>query len=71
MPCVEDVNFSARHVAAIGFGLGRIEREVVLTPDHQQPRLFLVPILGTRMVLKGSLRALGATLSRETLAYDS
>src|SRR5713101_4585624 len=39
--CVENVNLSVRHIPAIGFGLRELEREVVLPPDHQQPRMFL------------------------------
>src|SRR6266478_2164800 len=52
VPCVENVNLSVRHIAAIGLGLREFEREVVLPPDHQQPRLFLShPRLPLRVVI--------------------
>src|SRR6202162_4085915 len=41
MTGVENVNLSVRHVPAIGFRLQEVEREVILTPDHQQGRLLL------------------------------
>src|SRR5882762_6958120 len=37
--CVENVNLSVRYVPAIGFRLRNVERRVILTPNHQQPRL--------------------------------
>src|SRR5437762_11666271 len=33
------MNFSARNLRAVAFRLSKIEREVVLTPNHQQARL--------------------------------
>src|SRR5216683_3964147 len=36
---VENVNLSVRYVPAIGFRLRNVERRVILTPNHQQPRL--------------------------------
>src|ERR1700722_3220815 len=41
MAGVENVNFCLRNVLAVAFWFAGIEREIVLTPDHQQPRLFL------------------------------
>src|ERR1700674_4428142 len=41
MTGVENVNFSLRHIPAISFRLREFEREVILTPDHQQARLLL------------------------------
>src|ERR1700751_1890338 len=41
MPSIDDVHFGLRHVAAIGFRLRGVEREFILTPDHQQARLLL------------------------------
>src|SRR6266446_9128021 len=37
--CVENVNLSVRYIPAIGLGLREFEREVILAPNHQQPRL--------------------------------
>src|SRR6266481_9297274 len=37
--CVENVNLSVRYIAAIGLRLREFEREVILAPNHQQPRL--------------------------------
>src|SRR6267378_8582876 len=37
--CVENVNLSVRYIPAIGLRLREFEREVILTPNHQQPRL--------------------------------
>src|SRR6266850_1503196 len=39
MPCVEDVDLGLRHVAAIGLGFGRLERQVVLAPEDEKPGL--------------------------------
>src|SRR5438034_4383668 len=39
MTGVEDMNLSVQDVLAVPFGLNKIEREVVLTPNHQQARL--------------------------------
>ena len=39
MSCVENVNLSVRYIPAIGFRFRKVEREIVLTPNHQQPRL--------------------------------
>src|SRR6266481_2409296 len=36
---VENVNLSVRYVPAIGFRLRKVECGVILTPNHQQPRL--------------------------------
>src|SRR5882762_892186 len=36
---VDNVNLSVRYVPAIGFRLRNVERRVILTPNHQQPRL--------------------------------
>ena len=41
MTGVENVNFSVRNVLAVAFRLAGIEREVILTPDHEQARLLL------------------------------
>src|SRR5690348_4997638 len=41
MASVEYVDLRVRHVAPIRLGLRQLEREVVLAPDHQQPRLAL------------------------------
>src|SRR5207249_7538609 len=41
MTGIENVNFSIRHVLAVALWLSQIKREVILTPDHQQARLFL------------------------------
>src|SRR2546421_7866405 len=41
MAGVENMNFGVRNVLAITVRLAGIEREIVLTPDHQQARLFL------------------------------
>src|SRR5206468_6565702 len=41
MTGVENVNLGVRHILAVAFWLARIEREIVITPDHQQARLFL------------------------------
>src|SRR5579864_3251812 len=41
MTGVENANVSARHIPAIGFRLRAVEREIILTPDHQQARLLL------------------------------
>src|SRR6266404_1040897 len=38
---VENVHFGFRSVLAIAFGFTEIEGQIVLTPDHQEPRLFL------------------------------
>src|SRR6266446_6264682 len=37
--CVENVNLSVRYIPAIGLRLREFEREVILTPNHQQSRL--------------------------------
>src|ERR1700675_2464753 len=37
--CVENVNLSVRYIPAIGFRLREFKREVILAPNHQQPRL--------------------------------
>ena len=39
MSCVENVNLSVRYIPAIGLRLREFEREVILAPNHQQPRL--------------------------------
>src|SRR6266478_5494066 len=39
VPCVENVNLSVRYIPAIGLRLREFEREVILTPNHQQSRL--------------------------------
>src|SRR2546423_14982561 len=41
MTGIEDVDFGLRHILSISFRLAEIEREIVLTPDYQQTRLFL------------------------------
>src|ERR1700688_898193 len=41
MAGVENMNFSVRNVLAVAFRFAGFEREVVLTPDDQQARLFL------------------------------
>src|SRR5580692_11058043 len=41
MAAIDDVNFGGGDVAAIGFGLGRIEGQFVLAPDNEEARLFL------------------------------
>ena len=41
MTGVENVDFRIRHVLAVAFRLSRIEREIVLAPNHQQARLLL------------------------------
>jgi len=38
---LENVNLSVRHVLAIAFRFTEIEGEIVLTPDHHEPRLLL------------------------------
>src|SRR6202051_600266 len=38
---VQNVNLSVRYISAIGLRLREFEREVILAPNHQQPRLFL------------------------------
>ena len=35
----ENMNLSVRHILAVSFRFAEIEREVILTPDHPQPRL--------------------------------
>src|SRR5207253_652375 len=42
MTGVEHVNLSVRYVPAIGLRLREVEREVILPPDHQQPRLLVI-----------------------------
>src|SRR5579872_2708583 len=41
MPAIDDVYFRLWHVTAVGLRLGGVEREFVLTPDHQKSGLFL------------------------------
>src|SRR3954463_2897885 len=41
MACVKDVHVGIRYVASIGLRLGRLERQVVFAPDHQEARLLL------------------------------
>jgi len=36
---VENVNLSIRNIPAIGFRFREVERRIILTPDHEQPRL--------------------------------
>src|SRR5260370_42502961 len=40
--CVENVNLSVRYIAAIGLRLRQVEREVILAPNHQHPRLLVI-----------------------------
>ncbi len=52
MTGVENVNFSVRNVPAIGFWFRKVERKVILAPDHQQARLLLAqPCLPLRVGL--------------------
>src|SRR5438270_7345021 len=39
MTGIENVNFGLRYVFAVAFRFPKVEGEVILTPDHQQPRL--------------------------------
>src|SRR5579864_5255186 len=39
MASINDVDFSLRHVAAIGLRFRGVERELILAPDNQQTRL--------------------------------
>src|SRR5258706_9222262 len=49
---VENVDFGVRHVAAIGFGFRKLEGQVVLPPEDEQPRLLLAhPRLPLRIVV--------------------
>ena len=41
MARVEDVDFGLGHVAAIGLGLRKLERQVVFAPEDEKPRLLL------------------------------
>src|SRR3984893_1072871 len=41
MARIEDVDLGLRYVLAVAFRLPKVEREIVLTPNHQQPRLLL------------------------------
>src|ERR1700693_5947266 len=41
MARIEDMDFGLRYVLAIAFRLPKVEREIILTPDHQQARLLL------------------------------
>src|SRR4029077_11893963 len=50
MACVKNVDFSFRYVLTIAFRLTGIEREIVLTPNHEETRLsFLHPCLPFRV----------------------
>src|SRR6266850_3089485 len=49
---VENVDFGVGHVVAIGFGFRKLEGEVVLPPEDEQPRLLLAhPRLPLRIVV--------------------
>src|ERR1700680_2173179 len=39
MARIEDMDFGLRHVAAIGLRLRKLERQVVLAPQDEKPRL--------------------------------
>jgi hypothetical protein len=39
MTGVANVNFSVRHVTAIGFPLRKVERQVAFAPEDEKPRL--------------------------------
>src|SRR5437667_7956335 len=41
MARLEHVDFGLRHVAAIGLRFGKLEGQVVLPPEDEQPRLLL------------------------------
>lgn len=41
MTGIENMDFGLRHIPPVRFRLGKLEREIMLTPDHQQPRLLL------------------------------
>src|SRR5580693_71690 len=48
---IDDVYLGVRHIVFVRIGLGRIERQFVLAPNHQQARLiFLHPGLPLRIV---------------------
>src|ERR1700733_1345647 len=52
MPSINDMHFGFRYVPAIGLRLRWVERELVLSPNHQQSRLLLAhPSLPLRIVL--------------------
>src|SRR4029077_2242589 len=52
MASIKDMDFSIRHIFAVSFWFTEIEREIVLTPDYQQARLFLAhPCLPLRISL--------------------
>src|SRR2546427_1098871 len=41
MARIEDVDFGLRYVLAVAFRLPKVEREIILTPNHQQAWLLL------------------------------
>src|SRR5205809_6830337 len=50
MSSIEHVDFGLRHIFAIAFRLAGIEREIILTPDHEEARLGLLhPCLPLRV----------------------
>jgi hypothetical protein len=39
MTCVEDIDFSLRHLAAIGLRFRKLERQIVFAQEDEKPRL--------------------------------